>query len=85
MKVSLISIVGLIVSFVVCVAGVYGCTIRESSRWGQPEDILTFFLAGLAYLGLLGAATALTLFVRNLVLIWKRRGAKLNGDHGAAN
>jgi hypothetical protein len=69
----MISVLGLVLSFVACAAGVYGCTERSTSRWGQPEDFVTYVFAGLAYLGLVGAATAVTLFVRSLVFVWKKR------------
>ncbi|HZQ41869.1 MAG TPA: hypothetical protein VFA99_01370 [Acidobacteriaceae bacterium] len=73
MKAAALSLLGLGVSFAVCGLGFYGCTMHETSRWGQSEDLLTFLLAGLAYLGAVGAATAVTLFVRGLLFVWKKR------------
>ena len=73
MKAILISVSGLLLSFVVAVGGVYGCSEHETSRWGQPQDFTTHFYAGLAYLGLVGMALTATVLTGSIVSLVKRR------------
>ena len=58
-RVGLFSLASLALATLSCI----GCSIHEHSRWGLPQDSVTFWLAGLAYLSFAVFVSSGILFV----------------------
>lgn len=74
------SLLALVLSLFIAVRGIYGCSANETARWGQPQDNVTHFYAGLAYLGLIGTVVSIVCLVIAVVFIVTNRRRYTKGE-----
>jgi heme/copper-type cytochrome/quinol oxidase subunit 2 len=66
--------VGLLLSLALAAGGMYGCSVHEWARQGQPQDETTHIFALMAYIGM--AATVLTVIGLIFAVVRAVRGRR---------